>query len=461
MIVTFDPMINSGASYDAAYMNFLRCVTAIATAAAGTTSLTVNPFTNNTGTIDNTKNCIVGILANGEAGGWSTSASHTIVNSGAFTSLATSNTSGTGNKAYVADFYTASGKSAKPYLKMSFTNVGNNYWSVYGSGTINMQATTHTTSLLAPIQMAFGCSTTSDFTDTSYSHIRTVIDSAATTSITLNQVFPSRSASGPWFSGSFAPGPGTSNNVIYTMAVTKDYCIIWEQSKSNSYSAGYSNVIGGVDNYTHLDWSYGSIMYGGLRETHDWENSLNNNPPWTAFQFEHVTKSQPSSKEIIASYMSTMTNTGVPSSTATMYVTNHNTSATNFITTSQSTLSYITGSGTGTMTYNSSGRNYGITNVPVFQSRDISATSLPFILYPPVTDDSTGALVPSAIPIRFERNTSDSWHPGGACRGIYKSMGAPLATMKLYFSEGQTFTINGDPYMPVVFNETMYLVRFK
>lgn len=459
MIVTFDPMINSGASYDAAYMNFLRCVTAIATAAANTSSLTVNPFTNNTGTIDNTKNCIVSILANAEAGGWTTSASHNIVNSGAFTSLATSNTSGTGNKAYVADFYTASGKSAKPYLKMSFTNVGNNYWSVYMSGTNNMQAATHTTSLLAPIQMAFGCSTSSDFTDGNYSHIRTVIDNANCTSITLNQFFPGRGFTSPYLAGSFATGPGVSNNAIYTMAVTKDYCIIWEQSKANSYSAGYSNVIGGSDSNTHLDWSYGSIMYGGLRETQDWENALNNNPPWTAFQFDHNTKSVGSSKDIIATYMTTLTNAGVPSSTATMYVNNLNTSATSFITTSQTTLTYITAS--GTMTYAASGRNYGITNMPVFQTRDTSTTALPYILYPPVPDDTTGALVPSAIPIRFERNTSESWNSGGPCRGIYKSMGAPLATMKLYFSEGQTFTINGDPYMPIVFNETMYLVRFK
>lgn len=459
MIVTFDPMINSGASYDAAYMNFLRCVTAIATAAAGTTSLTVNPFTNNTGTIDNATNCITGIIANDEAGGWTTSASHNVVNSGAFTSLSVSNTSATGNKAYVADFYTQSGKSQKPYLKMSFTNVGNNYWSVYTSGGSNLQAATHTTSLVAPIQMSFGCSTTSDLSDNNYTHIRTVVDGANTTSITLNQIFPNRSSTSPLFACSFGPGPGMGNNVYYTMAVTKDYCIIWEQSKSNSYAAGYSNVIGGADVNSHYDWSYGSIMYGGLRETYDWEDALNNNPPWTAFQFDHVTKSATAGKDIVASYMTTLSNAGAVSASPTMYVTN-NTTAISFITTTQAATSYITNF-TGAMSYNATGRNLGLTNMPVFQSRDTSINSLPYIFYPPVTDDTTGALVPSAIPIVFSRDTSDSWHPGGACRGIYKSMGAPLATMKLYFSDGQTFTINGEPYMPIVFNETMYLVRKK
>ena len=48
MIVSFDPAITGGAyaaaNTEAYYVNFLRCVTAIATANAGTTSLTVNPY---------------------------------------------------------------------------------------------------------------------------------------------------------------------------------------------------------------------------------------------------------------------------------------------------------------------------------------------------------------------------------------------------------------------------------
>jgi len=87
MIVTFDPYINNTASGDAIYVNFLRCVTAIATAAANTTTLTVNPYVNNTGTVDNTKNCIVSIDANTEAGGWTTSASHNVPSSATFTSM--------------------------------------------------------------------------------------------------------------------------------------------------------------------------------------------------------------------------------------------------------------------------------------------------------------------------------------------------------------------------------------
>jgi len=127
MLVQFNPMVNSGASADASYMNFLRCVRAIATAAAGTSSITVNPFTNNTGTIDGTRNCITTILANTEAGGWTESASSNVVQSGAFTSM-----NAASNYTYKFDAYVASGKGQNPYVKFSCTGLANytggTYW---------------------------------------------------------------------------------------------------------------------------------------------------------------------------------------------------------------------------------------------------------------------------------------------------------------------------------------------
>ena len=67
MIVTFDvsdgASINGASNPDAKYMNFLRCVTAACTAAAGTTSLTGNPWTSTTA-LDTSKKCIVSIDAN-------------------------------------------------------------------------------------------------------------------------------------------------------------------------------------------------------------------------------------------------------------------------------------------------------------------------------------------------------------------------------------------------------------
>ena len=122
MIITFDPKVGTTVpNTDATYINFLRCVTAACTAAAGTTTLTVNPYTASN-TIDTTKNCILSIDANTEAGGWTTSPGHSVPSSN--NNTATSWTAVTSNGAYSAnhraDFHVASGKSAYPYLKLSF-----------------------------------------------------------------------------------------------------------------------------------------------------------------------------------------------------------------------------------------------------------------------------------------------------------------------------------------------------
>jgi len=148
MIVTFKTQ-PQGQSSDpaAAYVNFLRCVTAIMTAPAGTTSLTVNPYTASN-TINTNFNCIVSIDSNAESGGWTTSTSHAVPSSGNNTPTTFSALTGTTFQ-YKADFYKSSGKSdaSAMYLKMSF-HTYNNYggaasWSL-PNGT-NSPNTTHVT----------------------------------------------------------------------------------------------------------------------------------------------------------------------------------------------------------------------------------------------------------------------------------------------------------------------------
>ena len=88
------------------------------------------------------------------------------------------------------------------------------------------------------------------------------------------------------------------------------------------------------------------------------------------------------------------------------------------------------------------------------------------IIYKPGVDNTTGLAVPPAFPIMIRRSTSDAWNPGGALRGIYKSLSGPIAYLRNYFANGQTFTIYNsvtgvnDTYLPIVFNEDMYLIRF-
>jgi hypothetical protein len=86
--------------------------------------------------------------------------------------------------------------------------------------------------------------------------------------------------------------------------------------------------------------------------------------------------------------------------------------------------------------------------------------------YMPTVDPVTGTAVPSAYPIVTRRLTTGSWTPGGAIRGLYRSLAMPVATMKNYFAPGQTFNIYNsvtattDTYYPIVFNEDMFLVRY-
>jgi hypothetical protein len=470
MLVTFNPMINSGASADAAYMNFLRCVRAICTASAGVSSLTVNPFTNNTGTIDNTRNCIVSIDANAEAGGWIESTSSNVIQSGSFTTMDSA-----AQGLYKFDAYNASNKGTYPYMKLSFHaySMSSTSGSIYANGnTYGGYAGAFTTYPI--IKMTFGCSTTTDWSGTSWAPNTSgyYMASPQLTSVTMN-CHGSNTSNAP---SSGHPAFWSNNSQVnYRMAVTSTYCIIWEVHTSNSYTAGYSNTFSGnIPSSYGSSWSYGSLMYGGLRETVLWENSRSDNPPWVTMELRHSTYSSqtgsngaPYAPTNYAAFMATFDDNGIPSVGATRY-----------ISCNTYTSEYVFGGGGTPITqgYSSGGssssqgaNNLGL-QIPIFWGREGfqytgSPTPQAGHQYMPTVDAATGTGVPSAYPIVVKRQQSGSWNPGGAIRGMYKSLGMPIATMKNYFSTGQTYSIYNpvlavtDTYIPVVFNGTMYLIR--
>ena len=488
-------MINSGSDVNAAYMNFLRCVKAIATAASGTSSLTVNPFTNNTGTIDSTKNCIVSIDANTEAGGWTESTASNVIQSGSFTAIASLAPGAAGVNAYKFDAYVASGKGQLPYLKMSFHNPlmisyqGNYYGSNSMYGGAYSQFATYPF-----IQMTFGASSATDWSSATYVPAYTNASTGypnfgtQTTSWTLNNngSNPSGSPTTGW------PMFWANNPTVnYRMAVTANYCIIWESHTSNSYLNGFSNNFATVPSSYASATNYGGIMYGGLRETQAWENSRADNPPWVCFQAYHTVyysngpyigspANYPTPPNQVCAYMATINDSGVPSATAArVFSTDRYDQATNLFgqgglpQNQYSTATNTSGSGYGTNPGQSSVSNFGLV-LPLWWGRDNGMNyqggpnSGQFVnqVYMPTVDTTTGTGVPSAFPIMIRRNTSDSWNPGGAIRGLYKSLSMPIATMKNYFANGQTFNIYNsvtsttDTYLPIVFNNTMYLVRY-
>ena len=454
MIITFDPKAGTTApSTDATYINFLRCVTAACTAAAGTTSLTVNPYTASN-TIDTTKNCIVSIDANTEAGGWTTSASHSVPSSGNNTAAAwtaiISNGVYTAN--YKADFYTASRKSAVPYLKLSFHIPQTTSYNILNSGSSTYPAYWAT----QPVVMStFGHSTTTDWTDTNFVSTNGTYLAANTTSNTpfkdvgVTTQTNSPYTTNPWFMNM------AQNTVKYKIAVTSNYCIIWEVGAAQSYSAGYTSTIAaGYSSAQSYSPRHGSIIYHGLRETQPWENTYNDNPPWVSWGYIQVQNAK-------------------TSQSSTNYYTSNNLAAwmrgidqtTNLPVAPQlkSVQNYGSAAPGGYFSYSAMPSSSYDLETPIFKTRSMDGSTYgdtTAIINPPQADPVTGLQVPGAYPIIIRSGVPTSFNSGGACRGIYKSLSMPWANMKNYWSaENQTFSINNEVYLPVVMGNDMWLIR--
>jgi hypothetical protein len=524
MIVTFDPAITGGAyavaNTDAYYVNFLRCVTAIATANAGTTSLTVNPYTA-TNTVDGTRNCIVSIIANDEGGGWLTSNSHSIPTyPSTFVSMVSQATFAT---MYKADFYNSSGKAGMPFNKMTFHAVGHNTTgndSIWNGRISTAPLTNWNSTSGGHLQMTFGCNVVQGITGNYTPTWSTITSNSGTqtTSFTNNGFYSnvSGAAGSDSPSGSY-PGGATGfnlnrvNNVTFTMAVTKDYCIIWENVRTHSYLNGYST------GYTAINGSirmYGSMMYGGIRTSTPWEDTISNNPPWAAWTIHHTQpagsgtpitniwpdfgggqsilipgpqapnapnyispsyttqSTNPQPPNCAAAFLSTINDLGEVSASATRYVNyptyqyHRNNIFANFCAISSATLNGASGK---TDSWLPAGQTAGTSewelSTPMFYHRQKRSNSHSGVLSTthnpnlPTIDPDTGTFVPGAYPINISRTRTGSWNNGGICKGIYKSLTLPINTMKLYFSDGQTFNVNGETYIPIVFNEDMYLIR--
>ena len=478
MIVTFQPTISSNNDYTASYMNFLRCVTAIATAAAGTSSLTVNPFTANN-TIDTSKNCIISIDANTEAGGWTTSNSHNVIASLSNTPAPYTVLSSTTAFTYKADFYNSSSKGTYPYKKLCFhtynSSSGYNHWS--GSTTSPVQVLL-SANAGANMLITFGCSSTTDWTSNTFppaggSTSNQINNQAAgqTTSYTLNQ-------NTAWGGSLYNQGPGlvyTDPTIQYHMAVTADYCVIWESKVGDTYTNGYFTTTttgNGTTYWNNARW--GSIYYMGLRSTQAWENTLSNNPPWVCWQHTGDTigtglVNSTYSHNQVAAYLTTANASGITSANARIYVTSN----------SYNTLRFWGGNTDGrnsSETVSAANTNYQTPvkqlDGPIFVTRQMAGNSFngetgnnTNNLYVPQYDNSNGMLVPCAYPIKISRSYPTDWTAGGACRGIYKSLSMTYATMKLYWqASNQTFSIptaSGaiETYLPFVLNEDMWLIR--
>jgi hypothetical protein len=259
------------------------------------------------------------------------------------------------------------------------------------------------------------------------------------------------------------------------MAVTADYCVIWESKVGDTYANGYFTTTT-IGNGTGV-WAnprFGSIYYMGLRETQPWENTLTNNPPWVCWQYTGDirgtgTTSTPYSHNQVAAYMATMNQSGVTSANAKIYVTSN----------SYLTNRFFGGETNGRNTTEdvySSNVNY-YTPVkqldgPIFTTNQMGNNLFngetgnnSIFLYMPQYDDTTTQFIPCAYPIKISRCYVSDWNAGGACRGIYKSLSMIYTSAKLYWqASNQTFSIPNkfgiiETYLPFVLYNDMWLIR--
>jgi hypothetical protein len=218
--------------------NFLSCLHAIATAAANSSPV-VNPV--NTAGVKNTGfNCIT-LLANTEAGGWSTGANNNVTANTAYANNTTSQ---------VVDLYQSSGKSTYPYLRMSFGNFQYPFANTLYSNTANSQ-----------IEFVVGHTTSNPASATM------------------------QSDSGFWSSGTTSTGRNqrTTPNANWN-ALNVDGSIPIDVANT-----GANTIIACTSNYLFIllgensTNDYSQIFYYGLRTTSPWESSITTNPPWVSF----------------------------------------------------------------------------------------------------------------------------------------------------------------------------------
>jgi hypothetical protein len=248
----------------------------------------------------------------------------------------------------------------------------------------------------------------------------------------------------------------------------------WTGNTSTSAVVNTSEfLVAATADYVIIMNAYWSILYAGTRTTQNWENSYNNNPPVVAWCTPaHV--QQLISRDTNTKFMWSLSQDGNGTARSTPH------KAYRYIIASGGGAEYQYTSFTSETVLHSTG-NVGtenlkpvgdITGGPILRSCMTSAYAggAPGYRQPPVAD-SSGTLVPPAVPIWMmlahqSTNTAYTYYnAGGSCIGLYKSLGGSDTYMNNYYtSTSQTFTINGESYVPFLSGtdtnyRDMWLVR--
>jgi hypothetical protein len=403
MLVTINCNPASANNYQTIWINLMQAIKTVATAGAGTTP-SLNALSSSTA---RSSTNMITVIDNTEAGGWTVAAGDNIPSTGASspyydTSLASP---------YILNLYNSNTSSTTyPYQQVvmssgligggynSFTSYFNSYyWGYlyYGATTTNTRTTSNFTGGANPaVQLAIRADESSAYYGAMYL---------------------------PYY-----------NNITVMMAVTQDYM----------------HIVGPK-----------FVISMGLRETQSWEANYNDNPPVCGFAVDcSIHASSAAYPAASFAWMRSINNSG-GWNTPYCYgqYQSSNSGSVNTVTGQGGTYSNAYGTLEAIRSY-SPGTTYGrILALPLFMMTAHEWSGSYPVMYPPVTDSSTGALVPPAIPIVFSSSVNNAFNPGGRIKGIYKSLSnGTQYTITNFYTSNQTYVVNGDNYYPFLSGNGSY-----
>jgi len=423
MLCKINPTIGGATDQKARALNFLRALQAICTAPAGSTPSVPSqtaPTASPSGT-----NVITEVISNTESGGWALSPSTNI----------TSNYNTSFASPYQLDLYRDSGKATYPYRKLSFrthpaflfNGTFTSYPRLWASYGFNTAVDASGNYLLGTDRTAFTSAVTNRYRqDANY-------DGQATDAATYNRML-------------------AVDQTEWLIASTERY-----------FMALSGNTVNGA----------GTFMYIGLRTTNTWEDQYDDNPPLVSLTYDGTEQYSAASPGVgYKAWMRTFQTTGTVNSLPAWYGTEIG---------GWNAYGFPTDPGSLTPTcplsgwYNSTGSINSARASQFYWGNSLAVPVLPMgmmrskfrdntTMIGPVTDPSTGTLVPPAFPLMVSRNVQNSQNPGGSLIGVYKGLSGTDTFMQQYYTPGQTFVINNEPYYAyAIGNDTnhrdMFLIR--
>lgn len=413
MLCKINPTLGGATDEKARAINFLRAIQAICTAPAGSTpsvasvtTPTASPVIGTAGSV----NVITEVISNTEAGGWTSSASTDI----------TSNYNASYATPYTVDLYRDSGKATFPYRKLSFRT--NPTYSFNGPYTTYPY-----------IQCSHGFNTATDATGNYL--------------LGANQIMPDTNGTGT-LSYRFDVNYGAPSSAATTLRPAAGEYLI---ASTDQYFIAISGSLG-------TNGNTGSLIYVGLRTTSGWENQYDDNPPLASVVYDNSQYYSTGTGSNASMFARTFQYTGIYNSNPAWYRINNYADGALGGTMGDfggnnidpiSGVSYVSPPSNTSSLMNQQYLWGNQMQVPMcggvgglFRGKHRQDTTMTG----PVSDPSTGLLVPPAYPITFARHNQTSMNPGGQAIGLYKSMGGSETFLQRYYTPGQTFVVNNEGY---------------